>query len=539
MDKLKENLRALGKTRLMVLGGVGAGVLALALVLGTVLSRPAMSPLFSGLDPAESAQVVRVIEQMDVPYDMGGDGTAIYIPRADFSRVRMALAENGLPSRGGVGYEIFDESNSLGMTSFMQKVNRLRALEGELARTIQSVQGIEAARVHLVLPDREAFSREAPDPSASVVIRTRSGFSLERAQALAIRHLVSSSVPNLRSGAITVMDSSGTLLLAEESGEKQEVGAEGLRTAIEARIARNIENLLAPRVGVGNVRVQVSADLDMTKEVVRSQRFNPDEQVVRSTQMVEEESAEESSDANVSVEQNLPETGMGGESGSRSNRARTEETVNYEISNTVVESVVEPGRIRRISVAVLVNGVHTTQDGEPVYQDRDPQELERVDQLVRSAMGFDAERGDSVTVESLQFMDYALDVGEPVGIDFAAILAENMMDILRWLFVLIALALAVFGLRPVILRLLPREEQAAATAGGADDADDATQLALTSETAAPAAEGIEGDGGDEETVSIEQVKGDIQLGKIQKLTELVEKNPDQAVKVMKAWIARE
>lgn len=533
MHGLIDNLKGLGRTRLLILGGVGVAILAFILFFATSLTRPSLSPLYSGLDPAEAAQVLRVVEQLAVPYEMTADGMTLSVPRSEFARVRMALAEQGLPSKGGLGYEIFDENGTLGMTSFMQKVNRLRALEGELARTIQSIQGVHAARVHLVLPEREAFSREAPDPSASVVIRTNAGFALERSQALAIRHVVSASVPNLRPGAVTVMDTTGRLLLSEEGSPAESVTSDNLRTAIEDRMARNLENLLSARVGAGNVRVQVAAELDLARQTTRSQRFNPDEQVVRSSQLIEEQSQEESSEPNVSVQQNLPMAGLEeSTSGTQAARNRTEETFNYEISNVLVESEVQPGQIKRLSVAVLINGRYVEEEGSLVYQDRSPEELERIGNLVRSAVGFDEARGDSVTVDSMEFVDYAFDLGAPAGSAFKTILAENMVDIIRWLIALAALALVVFALRPLVARLLPEPKSAAATAGAAASAP---SMSVPEDEAAERAEAAE----DEPTVAIDQVSGNVQASKINRLSEIIEDNQEQAVKVIKAWLAKE
>lgn len=537
MNGLIDTLKGLGRTRLLVLAGVGISIVVAVIFMMGVLARPAMSPLYTGLDPAEAAQVARVIEQMGVPYRMEGDGTAVYVPRAEFGNVRMTLAENGLPSRGGVGYELFDDSGALGMTSFMQQVNRLRALEGELARTIQTVSGIRSARVHLVLPEREAFSREAPEPSASVVIRTAAGFSLERAQALAIRHLVSSSVPNLRPSAVTVLDTSGRLLLADEGSGSSEGSTGGLRANIESRIATDLEKLLSARVGAGNVRVRVSAELTGTRQVTRSESYDPSGQVPRSTQLVEEEEASLSDEESVSVQQNLPMAGMQGGPSSSMSRNRTEQTTNFEISSTVTESVVEPGQVDRLSVAVLVNGEYVKENGETVYRDRDAAELARIRELVEAAIGFDAERGDKVAVDSMQFIDYAFDLGEPVGIDFKAILAENMVDIVRWIVGLAALALLVFGLRPVLARVIPqRPETSEATSVQVAASEGASTSGEEVEAATAAA--VPDEAEDEATIYIEQVRGNIKASKIKRLAKIIEENQEEAVKVMKAWIAR-
>lgn len=550
MNAIIENLKGLGRTKLLVLAGVGIVMLLSIIFMVNVLTKSAMSPLYSGLDPAESADIARVIEQTNVTYELSSDGTVISVPRSDFGRVRMALAENGLPSKGGVGYEIFDDTGALGMTSFMQQVNRLRALEGELARTIQTVSGVIAARVHLVLPEREAFSRDAPTPTASVVLRTRSGFSLERDQALAIRYLVASSVPNLKASSVTVMDTSGQLLLADEGDDRGDGGVEGRKASIESRISRNLEKLLSARVGAGNIRVQVSADLNLNRQITRSESFNPDEQVPRSTQLVEEEEASQENDDNVTVEQNLPMQGLEDGPSSASTRNRLEETINYEISNTVIENVAEAGSIERLSVAVLVNGEYITENGDRTYRDRDNEELERIEDLVRAAIGYNDNRGDTVAVESMQFIDYALDMGEPVGIDITSIFAENMMDIIRYLVALAALILIIFGLRPVISRIISSDSSSTtseesvlgdasntAAAAAQTSANQATVAATGNQVSGLSAATETDD--DEGTINIEQVSGEIKASKVNRLTEIIESKQDVALKVMKAWIAKE
>ncbi|MCG5240988.1 flagellar M-ring protein FliF, partial [Azospirillum doebereinerae] len=476
MDSLIDTLRSLGRGRLLVLAGTGVGIVLAVAVLAMLLSRPHMTALYSGLEPAEAGRIVKAVEAMGVPVNAAFDGTTIEVPQAEASRLRMMLAEQGLPSRGGVGYELFDTDKPLGITSFMQRMNRLRALEGELGRTIETLSGVEAARVHIVLPEREEFSRSAPKPTASIVVRMRGRAGMERKQALSIRHLVSAAVPNLKPGAVTVMDSSGELLLSEDDGPGlASARSDGLRVAAETRVARAIEQMLVARLGAGNVRVQVAAEVETKREVVRSQTFDPNSQVVRSTQTVQEQ--ERSSDSNgdppVTAEQNLPQRDVRAQAQtqqSSNDNKRQEETVNYEISNVARETVIEPGDVRRLSVAVLVNGTwKTAADGTRQYEPRAAEELQRLGELVRSAMGFDQARGDRVTVDNLEFVELAPDLApRNLSDEITETLSRNVMTLIQWVILLVLSALLILvGLRPLIRRVFPAPEPVVAEAAPA------------------------------------------------------------------------
>ncbi|HEV7371665.1 flagellar basal-body MS-ring/collar protein FliF [Arenibaculum sp.] len=559
MGSLVDNLRTLGRARVAALAVVGLGIVAAVAAMALLLSRPHMTTLYSGLDPAEAGRVVKAVEEIGVPVSAAHDGTSVQVPQADVARVRMLLAEKGLPSAGGVGYELFDSDKPLGITSFMQKMNRLRAMEGELGRTIETLSGVEAARVHLVLPDREAFSREAPTPTASVVVRMRGG-GLDRRQALAIRHLVSAAVAGLKPAAVTVLDANGDVLLAEDDGTASAVvRSEGLRVGTEARLARAVEQMLAARLGPGNVRVQVAADLETKREIVRTQSFDPESQVVRSTQTVEEQerSTDTETEPPTTVAQNLPQNEVEArtDSARSSETSREEQTVNYEISSVQRESVIEPGDIRRLSVAVLVNGSWTTAaDGSRVYEDRSPEELERLANLVRSAVGFDSARGDTVTVETLRFVDPML-AGEPAGAAQTILdtLSRNVMTLIQWVVLLIVTVLAILlGLRPLIQRVFPKPEPAEAAALELPPAaaQPVAALAPPAGEAAAATIAAEADGqalapaaGIEETmdqlIELRAVEGRVRASSIRRLGDIVEEYPEEAINILRSWLYEE
>nr|WP_211108995.1 flagellar basal-body MS-ring/collar protein FliF [Azospirillum baldaniorum] len=559
-----DNLRTLGRTRLLVLAGTGVGIVLAVATMAVLLSRPHMTPLYTGLEPAEAGRIVKAVEAMGVPVSAAFDGTAVQVPEAEVPRLRMLLAEKGLPSRGGIGYELFDTDKPLGITSFMQRMNRLRAMEGELARTIETLSGIEAARVHIVLPDREEFSRAAPTPTASIVVRMRGRAPLERRQALSIRHLVSAAVPNLKPSAVTVLDASGEVLLTEEDGDaRSSAKVDGLRAGHETRISRAIEQMLVARLGQGNVRVQVAVDVETKREVVRSQSFDPNSQVVRSTQTVQEQdrSLDSTGERPVTAEQNLPQREVRAQAQnnrSSSDSKRQEETVNYEISNIARETVIEPGDIRRVSVAVLVNGTWATaQDGTRSYEARSPEELQRITELVRSAMGFSEARGDRVTVDNLEFVNLAPELGarEPMA-EIVDTLSRNVMTLIQWVILLVLCGLLiVLGLRPLIRRVFPAPEPVAAEAAapalaagaampqltgpamGGDPAMQAAQLTDAGDPATAALPGIEETM--DQLIELRTVEGRVRASSIRRLGDIVDQYPDEAIDILRSWLYEE
>ncbi|KAA0679056.1 flagellar basal-body MS-ring/collar protein FliF [Roseomonas genomospecies 6] len=564
MTGLIDNLRTLGRTRLLVLAGTGVGIVLAVATMAVLLSRPHMTPLYTGLEPAEAGRIVKAVEAMGVPVSAAFDGTAVQVPEAEVPRLRMLLAEQGLPSRGGIGYELFDTNKPLGITSFMQRMNRLRAMEGELARTIETLSGIEAARVHIVLPDREEFSRAAPTPTASILVRMRGRAPLERRQALSIRHLVSAAVPNLKPSAVTVLDASGEVLLTEEDGDvRSSAKVDGLRAGHETRISRAIEQMLVARLGQGNVRVQVAVDVETKREVVRSQSFDPNSQVVRSTQTVQEQdrSLDSTGEPPVTAEQNLPQREVRAQT--QNNRSSTdskrqEETVNYEISNVARETVIEPGDIRRVSVAVLVNGTWVTaQDGTRSYEARAPEELQRITELVRSAMGYDEARGDRVTVDNLEFVNLAPDLGarEPMA-EIVDTLSRNVMTLIQWVILLVLCGLLiVLGLRPLIRRVFPAPEPTAAEtpapalaagaampqltgpAMGGDSAMQTAQLTDAGEPVTAALPGIEETM--DQLIELRTVEGRVRASSIRRLGDIVDQYPDEAIDILRSWLYEE
>ena len=508
-----EHLRSLPRARLLALGGA-ALVLATLLSVGvaTVLS-PTYAPLYSGLAPATAGRMVDALEQSGFAVSISPDGGTLSVPREDVARARMTLAGSGLLAEGAPGWELFDEADGLGMSSFLQNVNRLRALEGELARSIQTIDGIVSARVHLVLPQREAFERTRPEASASVIVRSRPGAVLGIRQATAIRALVASAVPDLSPARITVLSGTGETILGQGAPGATEGDAtlEGRRAAIEDRLTRRIEGLLAARVGAGNARVQVSVALNARRQVERSERFDPDGRVVRSTETrTESERDQGRARGAVGVSGNLPDPNAppGSAPGPSSERQSSDEVVNYEIGSTRTETVTEPGAIERLSVAVLVDGVPGTDAaGEPVTVPRPEAEMARLAVLVRAAIGFDEGRGDTVSVESMEFARGTGAEGTDGSRPLSATILDMMPTALRGLFALAAIGLGLrFGLRPILAALAPPEPARAAQDEPAGALAGAAPGATPEPPAAPQTVGVPGVAGRVDGLRIEHAR---------------------------------
>ncbi|MHA6345259.1 flagellar basal-body MS-ring/collar protein FliF [Roseivivax sp. CAU 1761] len=574
MNALAQNLMALGRGRLAVLGATGAGLmLLLFLGLGTVMS-PAYRPLYGDLDPASASRIVTTLEQAGFTVKLDRAGSVVSVPETDIARARMTLADQGLPSQGTPGWELFDDASGLGMNTFMQRVNRLRALEGELSRSVRTIDGIEAARVHLVMPEREAFSRSRPEATASVIVRSRAGYSLGRRQALAIRALVASAVPEMSPNQVTVLSATGETILGPEGDTPGEVSIAGTQAAMEDRLARSVTEILSARVGASNVRVEARVDLTTERQVIRQESFDPDQQVVRSTETRQESSeGSEAAAGEVGVVNELPpelRDGAGGDAGPRSSQRsnQTDEIVNYEIGTTRSEIIREPGEVERLSVAVLVNGTYQPgANGDPVYTERSPEELERIERLVRSAIGFDAARGDVVSVESLQFMTFEEDFGLAQGSLLGDLLARNLMSILRGVLALAIVAVIVFfGVRPALrrsLNTLPEAPALPGAAGGAAEAGLAAEgpaqipgEARARQAALPGVEGAVSETGrvtriepaidnllmedaSDDLVSLASVRGGVRRRRVQSVGELVDAEPDESLRVLRHWLAAE
>ena len=548
MDAVLHVVRNLGAPRLAIMAGATAALVGVFIWVLSRLAQPEYALLYGDLDMADSAAIVQKLEADGTPYELHDGGRSVRVPADRVPRTRLKLADEGLPSGGSVGYELFDSTESFGTTNFMQNVNLVRALEGELARTIRSIDGVQGSRVHLVLPKRELFSRQREEPSASVVLQMRGSSRLGQAQVLAIRHLVASAVPGLTPARISVVDDKGTLLAGGfedvDAGTALNQKAEQHRLGFESRLARTVEGLLERTVGPGKARAEVYADMDFDRINTSEEIFDPDGQVVRSTQSIEERASSKEGAVNppVSVATNLPDAQLATADGENAEASenRTEETVNYEISKKVINHVREAGIVRRLSVAVLIDGTYGPgDDGALTYRPRSQEELNLLATLVRGAIGFNAERGDTVEVINMRFAEPALGEQEPLEL-FFGLTKNDLLQLAQYL-VLIVFALLVILLvvRPLLTRALEAMPvPATGPAGELFGGQGATPaIAGPSSSGLPAiGDAAPGDGELEEMIDLERVEGRVRASAVKKVGEIIDKHPDEALAIIRTWL---
>ena len=458
---MPEFFKAVGAARFGVMAGVAAVLTAFFLYIAGAITEPPKTILFSGLDPRDAAAVTAKLDAMAVKYDAKEDGNTILVPADQVTKLRMALAQDNLPA-AGVGYEIFDKSDAFGTTAFVQNINRLRALEGELARSIQTIDGIESARVHLVIPERQVFSRDDQTPSASVVLKTRTVMGHGEVQA--IQHLVAAAVSALTPDRVAIVDDRGNLLAGgdDKTGDGATNANEDQNTNdYEERLRQRVESLVASVVGAGHVRVQVSADMNYNHISTTSESYDPDSKVVRSTQTVQQNASDTTGGggAAVSVANALPGAGStaAGDAG-KSNSGRTEETTNYEISKTVTTSTQDGGDVKKLSVAVVVDG-----DGDGAsYKPRSAADMAKITSLVKSTMGFDATRGDQVQVTNMEFARVDAGDATPAPKPLLGLDASYWFKIIEAAIMCVtALLIGLFVARPLIARMFAPNPQGA------------------------------------------------------------------------------
>ncbi|WP_008192598.1 flagellar basal-body MS-ring/collar protein FliF [Roseibium alexandrii] len=533
MNGLIEFIKTLGPARIAAMGAVAAILVGVFAFIIFRVTAPQMTTLYNELTLEDSAAIVSQLESQGVQFKLAREGASIMVPQEQVARLRMQLAAEGLPTGGSIGYEIFDRSDTLGATSFVQNINHLRAMEGELSRTISSLDRIRSARVHLVIPERQLFQRDRRPPSASIVLNVRGG--LGPGEIRAVQHLVATAVDGLDPDKVSIVDESGRLLASGASSDDEGMVSARLQersTAIESRLRNQVEEILNSVVGPGRARVRVNADIDFNRLTETTETFDPEGQVVRSTQSKEEATSSTRQDGQVTVGNELPnaDANQNNDAEEQDTSSLTEEIVNYEISRSTRTEVVEAGRITRLSVAVLVDGTYQTdEDGNSIYTPRAQEALDRIAVLVRSAVGFDEARGDVVEVINLQFaLPPELDIAEPDGLfDF------TRSDIMRFaelgVLFLIAILLLLFVVRPLLRRIVtPEERQPQELVIGPDGT-------LVADSEVPKEEEEE----DEFVIEwLEQAKqeGALQASSIAKVGEMISDHPTEAVNIVRGWL---
>jgi flagellar M-ring protein FliF len=532
-----ELLTKLGPARVAAMGAV---TLALVAFFGFVIvrvSQPAMGVLYADLPLQEAGTIIRELESRGVAFETRADGQTILAPRAELARIRMDLAGKGLPTGGGVGYEIFDKGDAFSSTSFVQNINHLRALEGELARTIRSIGRVQNARVHLAIPERRLFDRDREPPRASIVLKLRG--DLEAGQIRAIRHLAASAVEGLKPENISIVDEQGRLLADGAQGENAltSLAADERQAGVERRLRSQVEEIVAGIVGSGRARVQVAAELDLNRIESRSETFDPEGRVMRSTQTRAESQVTTGNEGAVSVGNELPGANQqANAAGPRDSQNKNEETINYEISRTTRTEVLEGGRLKRLSVAVLVDGIYARDgNGEVTYQPRPQEELDRIAALVRTAIGFDRNRGDQIEVVNLRFAEAPQTVELQDESLLRSLLNPTKDDLLRLIEIgviaLLTLIVLLMVVRPLVMKVIGPEVAKRRAAG-------AMQAALSAPAAGDAAAAVlpTRESQAARLIELAKVNGQVQQQSLERIGELVKGNPMETVSVLRSWI---
>ncbi len=542
---------ALGMRRLVLLGLVGLSVIASVVTAAVYLGRPVMQPIYTGLNAQDVSRITAALAEAGVSFDVNEQRSAVLVPFGQTARARSLLAQKGLPTSSRAGYELFDQMGSIGLTSFMQEVTRVRALEGEIARTIQSLDGVAAARVHLVLADPGSFRRERRDPSASVLLRTEGRWQNSSAQA--VRHIVAAAVPGMKIEQVSVAGTDGRLLAA--GGDDLSLGSHKhaeMEKAMAAEMERRASRTLAAILGAGNYQISATVRLDVDRQQVAETIFDPKSRVERSVRTVKQSGQSEDSGSKpaVGVVANLPkEEGSQADGDKRRQKEdRREELVNYELNTRTVQTVREGYRLQRLALAVVINRKHLIDslgaDATPEAQEARIADLKR---LVSAATGVSAEREDLVEIVATDFApgEGALAPAPGPGVrDYLLMNTGTAMNAVAMLGVVFLVVW--FGLRPVTRMLAQQtppvalEATSVATAAleGAPGAGAALPPPGNAGAGAGRAIGADGsaNGGLLAQSSAESVRRKKNMAMREKLEAIVESDSAEVTKVLKGWM---
>jgi flagellar M-ring protein FliF len=547
VKRFLDSLKTLGILRLVGIAGVGLAVLAIIAAVALRGASQPMALLYNDLELHDSAQVAAALDKSHVAYELRANGSQILVPSDQVDRLRLAMANEGLPTGGSVGYEVFDRSDSLTSNQFQQQMNQLRALEGELGRTIRTIRGVRNARVHLVLAKREPFAREQQEAKASIVVAMTGAQRMSEAEVQAIVNLVSTAVPGLKVQNVSVVDNRGELLA--RAGRPGTDGGPGsnddTRRTMEQRLNLAVEEMLGRTLGPEHVRAEATVEMDFDRVNETQEHFDPDKQVVRHTQTVTDSNKNTEPQAGVSVQNNLPNPDAQSSGASGTSGNHQEENTTFEIDKTIRTLIHDAPSIKKVSMAVLVDGITApAADGKPVWRELSQVELDRVAALVKSAVGFDAKRGDHVEVVNMHFSP-PVDLGDPVAtgawLQFGK--ADMIWLITIGIIALVALFSLGFVIRPLALKLAtgllaqpsaPVEVLTGSGNGGATALltdSNATQANFLLAGSPPA------DTADRDTMlNVANIQGEIRASSLRNLSKQVETQPDASIMVMRGWL---
>jgi flagellar M-ring protein FliF len=537
-----QQMKNLGPARLAAMAGVAVGLIAFIIFFATRFSGSPMTTLYGDLSATDSREIVKQLELSGIPFTTANNSTEILIAGEQVTAVRMQMAELGLPSGASMGYEVFDNMDALGATNFIQNINLVRALEGELARTIKSIEGVQNARVHLVLPTREMFTREIQEPTASVYIKMRSGRLAEN-QVNAVQHLIAAAVPKLKPSNISIVDERGALLSRSFENDDAMVAAQQDEAvkSMERRLAQSVISLVESSLGPGKVRAEVRAEMEFDKVVTAEEIFNPDQQVPRSQVTVTETNQQQENDpSDVTVANQLPDAAAntGGAARMTTNENRSEETINYEISKTTRNQVREAGTLKRLSVAVLVDGNYNINNEEKTrtYEPLADETLDKIRSLVNTAVGYSADRGDQIEVVNMPFTGFDLLDGEE-EFNLLGFNKEEIMRMAEGLGVaVVAVLVILLVVRPLVTRAfeaMPQGDEALLSSDGA-----MAQLTGPGGVPMPMSQKEEEEDLDE-LIDIDKVEGRVKASSLRKIGDIVDKHPEEALSIIRTWLYQE
>jgi flagellar M-ring protein FliF len=523
-DQIKRFWRGLSTSRKIIVAGSVLSVIAGFILIFSWVSEPEYAVLFSGLESQDASKIIERLKERDIDYKLIDGGRTILVPKGNVYELRLSLISEGLPGSSVVGYELFDRSN-FGVSDFVQKINYKRALEGELARTILQIEGVEAARVHIVIPEKALFKEDQKEPTASVVLKLKSGARLTRENVKSISYLVASSVEGLEPRNVTIMDSRGNLL-SEDMGEdplaKISSKQYELKRSVEQYLTNKVQTLLDGVLGPGNSIVRVNVDLDFTQIEKTIEEFDPDRTAIRSEQITQEKTS--------SIDTSFATT-----SSQRSNTI-----TNYEVNRTIQRIVGEVGNIKRLSVAVLINGTYEVTEVDGVkkvnYIPRDEEQMRKLTEIVKNAVGFDPSRNDQISVVNIPFdVDVERDFiyREPSG--------EGWMDIVERVLIVVAILASVLIIFSLLGRLKPRREIPTVEVG---EMPSVPGYQETPQIPSEMGEGIS----PEEMELVEEIEGkreeiEVMQAKraqiMEKVTQFIRADPERATKLIKIWLVEE
>lgn len=544
VEKFVSSMGKLGAKRIAILAFVGIVVFLTIAVSSLYLTRPQYETLYTGLDPQDINNIGIALNEARVGFDVSQDGKTVKVEFGNASKARMLLAEKGLPRSAKAGYELFDNMGSLGLTSFMQEITLVRALEGEITRTVQLLRGVKAARVHIVMPKNGSFRRNSQTPTASVIIRTDGSYSFSSAEA--VRHLVAAAIPGLTIDGVTVMNMDGSLLA---SGKDRDAAVPrqliGLEMGVSKQIKENIRSTLVPYLGIGNFQVSVAVRLDTDKRKSTETTYDPASRVERSIREIKEKGSAENANKTsaATVEKDIPDqkATSGPSQKNSETKERKEKLINYEVSSKTVSTIGAGYLIKNISIAAVINKSALKNETGKKLTDKQlkAQRLE-IEKLVATAAGIDTARGDKINVTTVEFRVVNNPLTPAASPSITDYLFRILPSFINGLVFLGVTALVVFfGLRPATNALLQLADQRDVNEGqlagkelpGLEGAGELPQLAVHGSETAP---GFDDDAG--EVNLIDDVVGNVSDTPMKRLEQMIEFNEEQAASVLKDWV---